>query len=47
MGRAGRERALELFSWRAVAGATAAAYERVITAHRSEQNGEKEQHADR
>ena len=31
MGRAGRERALELFSWQAVARATAAAYERVIT----------------
>ncbi|HET8561418.1 MAG TPA: glycosyltransferase family 4 protein [Marmoricola sp.] len=30
MGRAGRERAQELFSWRAVAVATAAAYERVI-----------------
>ena len=32
MGRAGRERALELFSWRAVAAATAAAYEDVISA---------------
>ncbi len=30
MGRAGRERAQELFSWRAVAKATAAAYERVV-----------------
>jgi glycosyltransferase involved in cell wall biosynthesis len=30
MGRAGRERALETFSWRAVAKATAAAYEDVI-----------------
>jgi glycosyltransferase involved in cell wall biosynthesis len=30
MGRAGRERAQELFSWRSVAEATAAAYERVI-----------------
>lgn len=30
MGKAGRERAQELFSWRAVARATAAAYERVI-----------------
>ena len=30
MGRAGRERALETFSWRAVAKATAAAYEEVI-----------------
>ncbi|KQV74493.1 glycosyl transferase family 1 [Aeromicrobium sp. Root344] len=32
MGRAGRERVLELFSWRAVASATAAAYEEVIAA---------------
>ena len=32
MGRAGRERVLELFSWRAVAKATAAAYEEVIAA---------------
>jgi len=32
MGRAGRERALETFSWRAVARATAAAYEEVIAA---------------
>lgn len=31
MGRAGRERVQELFSWRAVAAATAAAYEDVIT----------------
>jgi len=31
LGRAGRERAQELFSWHAVAVATAAAYERVIT----------------
>lgn len=30
MGRAGRQRALEMFSWRAVARATAAAYEEVI-----------------
>jgi glycosyltransferase involved in cell wall biosynthesis len=30
MGSAGRERAQELFSWRAVARATAAAYERVL-----------------
>jgi glycosyltransferase involved in cell wall biosynthesis len=30
MGRAGRERAQELFSWRAVARSTAAAYEHVI-----------------
>jgi len=32
MGRAGRERVLENFSWRAVAKATAAAYEEVIAA---------------
>ncbi len=40
MGRAGRERVLERFSWHAVAVATAAAYERVI----AENEGE---HADR
>jgi len=34
MGTAGRERALELFSWRAVAKATATAYERVIADRR-------------
>ncbi|MBW8750352.1 MAG: glycosyltransferase family 4 protein [Propionibacteriales bacterium] len=33
MGTAGRRRALELFSWQAVAKATAAAYERVIEEH--------------
>jgi glycosyltransferase involved in cell wall biosynthesis len=33
MGRAGRERVLEKFSWRAVAVATAAAYQEVIAAH--------------
>ncbi|HEX7740143.1 MAG TPA: glycosyltransferase family 4 protein [Marmoricola sp.] len=37
MGRAGRERAQELFSWRAVAVATAAAYERVIESFEKEQ----------
>ena len=37
MGRAGRERAQELFSWRAVAEATAAAYERVIDGFRQAQ----------
>jgi glycosyltransferase involved in cell wall biosynthesis len=47
MGRAGRVRAQELFSWRAVASATAAAYERVIDAHRSETGGQEEKHADR
>ena len=36
MGRAGRERARELFSWRAVAEATAAAYEQVIAGFRKE-----------
>lgn len=34
MGRAGRLRVQELFSWRAVAAATAAAYEEVIAGHR-------------
>lgn len=33
MGRAGRVRAQELFSWRAVAEATAAAYERVVAGY--------------
>ena len=37
MGRAGRERAQELFSWEAVARATASAYERVITDFQQEQ----------
>jgi glycosyltransferase involved in cell wall biosynthesis len=46
MGRAGRERAQELFSWRAVARATAAAYEHVIDDYRTE-HGLKEIHADR
>ncbi|HQR27124.1 MAG TPA: glycosyltransferase family 4 protein [Nocardioides sp.] len=41
MGAAGRERALEKFSWRAVAEAVAAAYERVVADYRSEQ----EEHA--
>ncbi|HET8603592.1 MAG TPA: glycosyltransferase family 4 protein [Marmoricola sp.] len=41
MGRAGRERAQQLFSWRAVAEATAAAYERVVA------DFEKGTHADR
>lgn len=36
MGKAGRERAQELFSWRAVARATAAAYERVIADFQTE-----------
>ncbi|MBO9520579.1 MAG: glycosyltransferase family 4 protein [Nocardioidaceae bacterium] len=41
MGKAGRARAQELFSWRAVAKATAAAYEHVIADY------EKDHHADR
>jgi glycosyltransferase involved in cell wall biosynthesis len=40
MGRAGRERALERFSWRAVAKATAAAYEEVIAAGAATEQGE-------
>jgi len=39
MGKAGRQRAKELFSWRAVAKATAAAYEDVITETRSSSQG--------
>ena len=38
MGRAGRERVLESFSWRAVAKATAAAYEEVIAASAAHEN---------
>jgi glycosyltransferase involved in cell wall biosynthesis len=38
MGRAGRERARELFSWRAVAEATAAAYEQVIAGFKKERH---------
>jgi glycosyltransferase involved in cell wall biosynthesis len=41
MGKAGRGRAQELFSWRAVAKATAGAYEHVI------EDYEKDKHADR
>ena len=37
MGAAGRRRVDELFSWRAVAEATAAAYEDVIAAFHQEQ----------
>jgi hypothetical protein len=37
MGRAGRDRVQRLFSWRAVAAATAAAYERTIDSYRAEQ----------
>ena len=36
MGAAGRQRVQELFSWRAVAAATAAAYEEVIADYRRE-----------
>jgi glycosyltransferase involved in cell wall biosynthesis len=38
MGAAGRRRAQELFSWRAVAKATAAAYERVIAGYDAERD---------
>jgi glycosyltransferase involved in cell wall biosynthesis len=38
MGAAGRRRAQELFSWRAVARATAAAYERVIAGYAAERD---------
>lgn len=38
MGKAGRERVLENFSWRAVAKATAAAYEETIQLHRKGTN---------
>src|SRR5690606_38026258 len=36
MGRAGRQRVLDMFSWRAVAQKTAAAYEEVINDYRAE-----------
>ena len=47
MGAAGRARALERFSWRAVAQKTAAAYERVITEFAEEQRLKEQSHADR
>jgi glycosyltransferase involved in cell wall biosynthesis len=50
MGKAGRERVLEKFSWLAVAKATAAAYEEVIAAHaalNSAGTKGKNDHADR
>lgn len=47
MGRAGRVRALELFSWQAVARATAAAYERVIDEFSTGSTTGTENHADR
>ncbi len=50
MGKAGRERVLELFSWGAVAKATASAYQEVIAAHAAKATGvgneEKSKHAD-
>lgn len=47
MGEAGRIRALESFSWRAVAQKTAAAYERVIAEFADEQRVKEQSHADR
>lgn len=44
MGRSGRQRVMEKFSWRAVAAATAAAYEEVIAQHNTEI---EDTHADR
>jgi glycosyltransferase involved in cell wall biosynthesis len=41
MGRAGRERAQRLFSWRAVARATAAAYQQAIEDFENERRGRK------
>lgn len=46
MGRAGRVRVLERFSWRAVAVATAAAYEEVIADHRPAEGGANHQGED-
>ncbi len=40
LGRAGRQRVQRLFSWRAVAVATAAAYERTIHSYRAERAGQ-------
>lgn len=47
MGQAGRKRVQEKFSWRAVAQATAAAYESVIADYRAEQAAKGEPRADR
>ncbi|WP_240311695.1 glycosyltransferase family 4 protein [Nocardioides houyundeii] len=47
MGQAGRRRVLEKFSWRAVATATAQAYEEVIADYRAEQAHKGEPRADR
>jgi len=41
MGRAGRRRVEEMFSWRAVAAATAAAYEEAIEDHRRERRADR------
>jgi hypothetical protein len=43
MGRAGRARVQDLFSWRAVAEATAAAYEERIAAFGEEQGGREQE----
>jgi hypothetical protein len=43
MGVAGRARVEELFSWRAVAEATAAAYEETIAAFHSEQGARRQE----
>ena len=42
MGRAGRARVQRLFSWRAVAAATAAAYQRTIDSYRAERADQRE-----
>ena len=47
MGRAGRERVQQLFSWRAVAEATASAYERTIKDYCAERANEETTSADR
>lgn len=41
MGKAGRQRVLEMFSWGAVAKSTAAAYEEVIAVHAAKNDGDK------
>ena len=45
MGAAGRRRVLELFSWRAVAEATAAAYDEVLAGHRGPAGHEQKESA--
>ena len=47
MGAAGRARVEELFSWRAVAEATAAAYEETIAAFQRAQSHRENTRADR